>query len=109
MNGTFTAADLTTILGAVTAVLILWWRVETRISAGAVKAQAKADAVERDLAEFKLAVAQSYAPNGWVKDVENRMVSRLEQIVDELHGLRQDFKDVMMGAVSGPGKRRGVK
>ena len=95
-----TIAEATPLVGFVVAILGLWWRVETRISAGAVKAQAKAEQVEKDLNEFKLTVAKEYAPNGWVKDVESRMVTRFDQIMDELHGIREDFKEVVMNRQS---------
>lgn len=101
-----TIAEATPLLAFVVAILGLWWRVETRISAGAVKAQAKADAVEADLARYKTEVADNYVKVGYLKDVEGRLGARLDKIVDELHGMRGDFQEAIVKIASAP-KRRG--
>jgi hypothetical protein len=85
----------------------LWWRVETRISAGSKDAMKKADEAfqkaelsQSQLNDFKLEVAGNYAKNGFLKDVENRLGQRFDAIVSELHGMRQDFNKVMVDTAS---------
>ena len=85
----------------------LWWRVETRISAGSKEAQKKADeamkkaeTAHNQLNDFKLEVAENYAKNGFLKDVENRLGQRFDGIVSELHGMRQDFQKAMMDSAT---------
>lgn len=81
----------------------LWWRVETRISASSTEAlktadeaQAKSETAQSQLNDFKLEVAQNYARNAFLKDVEDRLGERFDAIVGELHGMRQDFNKAMV-------------
>jgi hypothetical protein len=81
-----TVVQLAVLLGALSA---LWYRVETRISKGAVEAMAKAEAAHDKLHAFKLEVAENYAKASLMKDVEGRIVA-------ELHEMRKDFQDAMI-------------
>ena len=91
----------------------LWWRVETRISSAATDALARADEAFKkaelahsQLNDFKLEVAQNYAKNGFLKDVEDRLGERFDAIVGELHGMRQDFNKAMVEMASHNSSKR---
>jgi hypothetical protein len=99
-----TFADVTMLLGLVGAVLGLWWRVETRVSTGAKEAMAKALQVEKDLQDYRLEVAENYAKNGFIRDVEHRLGERFDNIVKELHGMREDFQKAMIDMASHKGR-----
>lgn len=107
MNEAITLTSLAQMLGLVAIIGGLWYRVETRISSGAIRAQEKADLVAghlaiykemtaQDLNKFKLEVAENYARNGYLKDVEARLISRFDAIVEEIHGMRADFQEAMV-------------
>ena len=108
MNGqVLTVGDLTVLIGLVGAVLGLWWRIETRVSGSAKEALTKAQAVETALHDYKLEVAENYAKNGFIRDVEHRIGERFDKIVDELHGMRTDFQKAMVDlAAKGSPRRR---
>ena len=95
-GGSVTFGDVTIFCGAAVGLLTLWWRVETRVSAGAKDAMNKAQQVEAALNDYKLDVAENYAKNGFIRDVENRLGARFDAIVAELHGLRTDFQKAMV-------------
>ena len=96
INQALTIADIATILAVFTALAGLWYRVETRVSSGAKEAMAKAQDVGRELNEYKLEVAENYAKNGFIRDVEQRLGERFDKIVEELHGMRDDFQKAML-------------
>lgn len=103
MTGAITWEQIIGILAFVSALGGLWYRVETRISKGAVAAQFVADAAiasaakaHENLHAFKLEVAENYAKGDMIKDVEARVLSRIDAVVSELHGMRKDFQDAMM-------------
>jgi hypothetical protein len=100
------AAEVIAVLTMLSAVLGLWWRVETRISSGAIEAMKKAREVEVALHEYKVEVVENYAKNGFIRDVESRLGQRFDAIVDELHGLRQDFQAAMVDMAKKPDRRR---
>ena len=112
MNEAITLSSLAQFLGLLVLLGGLWYRVETRISAGAMRAQEKADLVAVQLGlyremsndllnKFKLEVAETYARTGYLKDVEARLISRFDAIVEELHGIRADFHEAMMRLAEG--------
>jgi hypothetical protein len=105
MNETLTLASLGQIIILLGAILTLWWRVETRVSSGAVEANKKADDVLTELNAFKLMVAENYAKNGFLKDVEARLLLRFDGIVAELHGMRGDFQEVIVKMAVSPRRR----
>jgi hypothetical protein len=97
-----TIADLTTLLGLVTAVGALWWRIEQAIKA--VKTEVDADisdirkelkSVDADLRSFKTEVAKEYARNGYIRDVEERVLARVGEVVSEIHGLRAEISEAV--------------
>ena len=90
-------ALLVTILGGVGA---LWYRVETRVSQPAKDAAARAELALSQLASFKLEVAENYAKNGFIRDVEERLGKQLDAIVQELHGMRRDVQDALVKAMT---------
>lgn len=103
MTGAITWEQIAFILGLLTALGGLWYRVETRISKGAVAAQFVADAAlasaakaHENLHAFRLEVAENYAKGDLIKDVETRVLQRIDAVVTELHGMRKDFQDAMM-------------
>lgn len=105
MNQALTVADIGMLIGLIGSVLGLWWRVETRVSSGAKEAMAKALAVETALQEYRLEVAENYAKNGFIRDVEHRLGERFDNIVKELHGMREDFQKAMIEMASHKGSR----
>jgi uncharacterized membrane-anchored protein YhcB (DUF1043 family) len=107
MNGiALTFADIQMLVGVAIGGILLWWRVETRVSSGAIKAQAKAEQVEKDFNAFKLEVAKNYATNGFIRDVEERLGERFDKIVAELHGMRSDFQKAMVDMAKNSNSRR---
>jgi hypothetical protein len=107
MNGiALTLADLQMLFGISVGGILLWWRVETRVSSGAVKALKKAEQVENDFNKFKLEVAENYAKNGFIRDVEQRLGERFDNIVKELHGMRDDFQKAMIDMAKSSNSRR---
>jgi hypothetical protein len=113
MNEVLTLTSIYQLGGLLTLIAGLWWRVETRISSGSLEAirraeaaQDKADLAHSQLNDFKLEVAENYARNGYLKDVEGRLIQRFDAIVHELHGMRTDFNKAM---VEMAGQRRGTR
>lgn len=102
MNEAITLTTLGQLLGLVAVIGALWYRVETRISKGAVDAMGKAEAALRELNDFKLEVAENYAKSDLIKDVETRVLSRIDAVVNELHGMRKDFQEAMLKMAAGP-------
>lgn len=100
--------ELTAVIVFVSSILGLWWRVETRISQGALDALEKIDELEKDFNTFKLHVAENYVKSGLLKEVEVRIIERMGAIVTELHGLRDDFKSAMFttNTPSSPKRRK---
>jgi hypothetical protein len=79
----------------------LWYRVETRISHAATEAQASADRALASLNEFKIQVAREYASIVDIKDVENRVILRLDELCKELHSLRQEIHEAVLKFATG--------
>lgn len=91
------------IIGVLTGLAGLWYRVETRISKGAVDAKetaiaaaASAHKAHEALHAFKLDVAENYAKGALIKDVETRVLSRIDSVVTELREMRKDFHEAVM-------------
>lgn len=105
-NQAITFSDLSMFIGMIAAVLGLWWRMETRVSSAAREALIKAQDVDRALHDYKLEVAENYAKNGFIRDVESRIGERFDKIVDELHGMRTDFQKAMVDLASKSTTRR---
>lgn len=63
------------IFAVATVILGVWWRLQDQITRNAAK-------LDRDLAEFKLLVAEKYASHDAMKEA-------LGPLVKELHGLRE--------------------
>lgn len=99
MNDPITLNSLGQMLGILVLLGGLWWRVETRISTGAIQARAKADEALEKINSFRLEVAEHYAKMAFIKDIETR-------ILEELQGMRKDFHEaVVLMAKSGPRAR----
>ena len=107
MNEALTLGSLSQFIVMGLGILGLWWRVEHRVSAGANRAQEKADLVAAQLAlfremsaqnlnDFKLEVAEYYAKSDYIKNVEDRLIQRFDAIVKELHGMREDIQEAMV-------------
>lgn len=103
MTGAITWEQLAFFIGLCVALLTLWYRVETRISKSALEAKTVAETALKtasdahtNLHAFKLDVAENYAKGDIIKDVETRVLSRIDAVVAELHGMRKDFQDAMM-------------
>lgn len=101
-----TLADLAVLLTVATALAGFWYRMETRVSSAAKDALAKAQAVETLLQDYKLEVAENYAKNGFLRDVEHRLGERFDKIVAELHGMRDDFQKAMIDMAAHKGVTR---
>jgi ribosomal protein S8 len=103
-----TLGDISVIVGVIAALAGFWYRMETRVSGAATNALAKAHAVETALHDYKLEVAENYAKNGFIRDVEQRLGERFDKIVDELHGMRTDLQKAMIDMAqqkSGTGRK----
>jgi hypothetical protein len=100
--------DLKIVMAIAIPVATLWWRVETRISTGAKEAIMKADLALSENAKLRLDLASNYADKNHIKEVEGRLLDRLDGLVEELHGMRQDFQAAIlkMAGTSNPARRR---
>lgn len=105
MTGAITWEQLGFFIVLLGGLAALWWRVETRISSGAREAMQKADRAQEELAAFQLEVTRGYVPHGDLKDVETRMLDRLDGLVKELHGLRQDVQNAIVEFAKAGGGR----
>ena len=88
-----TLIEVATFLGGL---LVLWWRVENRVSKPATDAIEKAEHILSELNDFKLEVARNYPRYDVIKDVENRMGARFDAVVAEIHGMREDIQQAMV-------------
>ena len=69
----------------------VWLRIERALAAVSAAAGAKHDALRAELNEFQIKVASEYARNGYIRDVEERVLKRIGEVVSELHLLRTDL------------------
>ena len=107
MTGAITWEQLAFFIGLCVALLTLWYRVETRISKSALEAKIVAETALKtasdahtNLHNFKLEVAENYAKGDFIKDVERRVISRIDALVQEIHGMRKDFQDAIVKMAS---------
>lgn len=98
MNGSLTMTDLITLLTVIGGALGLWWRIEAAISKARTEmnvqvaaARKRADDAIAQLAEYKTEVAKNYAPNGYLRDVEERVLKRIDGAIQEIHLMREEF------------------
>lgn len=116
MSGPITFADLASLVGLIVALAGLWWRLEAAISkvrddaqkkidAVTAEAQRNIDAVRADLAEYKTEVAKDYARNGYLRDLEDRVLKRIDGLTTEIHGLRSDISDAVKILATQPKRR----
>lgn len=75
-------------------VALVWGKVAARIAA----AEERALAVSKELASYKLEVANDYARNGYIKDVEGRLIGQIKNVAEEIHKLREAIEKLMMAA-----------
>ena len=102
-----TLTDISLLLGILTLMAGLWYRLETRVSTAARDALDKAELVEDTLQKYKLEVAENYAKQTFIREVETRLVERFDAVVAELHGMRGDFQKAMVDmAKNGTARRR---
>lgn len=111
MNGPLTIADIVALLAIASAVGGLWWRIEAAISKvrddGAKRVDHLSHALAEQataLADYKTEVAKDYARNGYLRDVEERVLKRIGEVVTEIHGLRSEIGEAVKAIVS-PSKR----
>lgn len=103
MNGAaLTFADLTALVGLIAAIAALWWRIEAAISKVKDEGDKRTDHLSKALAEqataladYKTEVAKDYARNGYLRDVEERVLKRIGEVVSEIHGLRTEIGEAV--------------
>lgn len=105
MNGPITFADLASLVALGGALAGLWWRLEAAITKAREDTQKKIDAVTADLAEYKTEVAKEYARNGYLRDLEDRVLKRIDGLTTEIHGLRSDISDAVKILATQPKRR----
>ncbi len=79
-------------IAAVGLILGVWWRVDGKIDEAAKKALQN----ERDLAAFKLKVAEEYASWETVQAIESRLTARMDDISDQVMKLPDVMVDRIM-------------
>jgi hypothetical protein len=109
--GTFTWANLLTLIGMLTAgaitLLTVWWNIEQRIrgveikakhdlSNVEMKAQSERTRIEKDLADFKLHVVKEYASYDTVQQANARLESRIEQMAQDVSRMPDVVVDRIM-------------
>lgn len=109
MSGALTITDIIALLTLFSLLGGLWWRIEAAITkvredgdkriaalAEHVSANNKALAdFKTELADYKTEVAKEYARNGYLRDVEERVIKRIDSIASDIHGLRQEIGDAV--------------
>lgn len=97
MTGSITWEQITALLVIAGSVSGIWIRLEKRFNAvrddlEKLRDIHKADlmTVRENLTQFKLDVADRYVRTGYLKDVENRIMKRLDDLISEIHQMRQD-------------------
>jgi len=80
LTGPITWEAIVTIVALAGSVGGAWLRFEMAISAARAKSASDIAAVEKELTDFKVEVAREYARNGYIKDVEQRLIDRLSSL-----------------------------
>jgi hypothetical protein len=85
----------------------VWWRVESKIDkvrtdadTAAKSVSEKARATEKELAEFKLKVAEEYASWETVKSIEDRLTERMDGIAEQVMKMPDAVVDRIMKYLS---------
>jgi hypothetical protein len=71
------------LVGLVGLILTIWWKVEGKINA----ASDKGDKVERELAAYKLHVAESYVTKSGMKELKDEILGAVSGIRDDVRHL----------------------
>ena len=99
------AAILSILLALFTLTVATSALADRRTEGVAKAALKKAEKTASDLDQFKLEVAENYAKNGFIRDVEDRLGKRFDAIVTELHGMRSDLQDAIINMAGSTNKR----
>jgi hypothetical protein len=112
-SGPITWEQMVFVGGAIVAALALWLRIEGFIKKAMTTIESKIIAtegkiatlqalhemkiatVQDNLVAFKLEVANDYARNGYLRDVEERVLKRIGEIVSEIHGVRDEIAEAV--------------
>lgn len=96
MNGGvgLTITDIIAFITIAGALAGLWYRIEQSIGK-----------VRDDLAAYKVTVAEDYAKNGYIRDVESRVITQISNVAKEIHGLRESMEEFMRTIMTTNNKR----
>jgi hypothetical protein len=81
------------ILGVLAAVGGLWWRIEARFAS----ADHARSALQRELAEYKLFVAQNHVSAAVLKDTELRLINAIEKLASRMEAIAEKFDERSRG------------
>lgn len=81
-------------------ILTIWWKVEAKIA----DAKTRAETTERDLAAYKLHVAETYSTKSGMKEIRDEILGAVSGIRDDVRHLATRI-DTMHEAASKPRPR----
>jgi hypothetical protein len=97
MNSENWVTYIAPIVGLLTFILGIWWKVEGKIN----DAKNKGDSVERDLAAYKLHVSETYSTKSGMKEIKDEILGAVSGIRDDVRHLATRI-DTMHEAHSKP-------
>lgn len=113
VNGPVTFGDIAALFGFLATAAGLWWRFEGAFAKIREDADRQIDALnervtaaEKALADYKTEVAKDYARNGYLREVEERVLKRIDGLTQEIHGLRADINDAVKLLAAQPKRGR---
>ena len=91
MEGPITVPMVLGFISIVGALGSLWWRIEAKLAANATELSAAMKALDsdlratqRDLADYKLHVAQNHVSIPTLKDTEERLITAIDKLASRL-------------------------
>lgn len=83
MSGENWISYIAPIVGLLSFILGVWYKVENKIN----DAKAKGDSVERDLAAYKLHVSETYSTKSGMKEIKDEILGAVSGIRDDVRHL----------------------
>jgi hypothetical protein len=101
MEGSITWQHVMVFIAAAGALLALWARLEVIVTSLREENRRTRD----ELIAHKVHVAQEYARNGYIREVEDRVIKRIGEVVSEIHSLRMEINNAVNRLVAAAGNK----